>query len=160
MTRNALSFVLSLGFVGGLLVQSASAQSFSLASVDGVRTACGPNGRDGSTNTGWNGGRGNGYGYHNASRYDASRYGSNYGSSQHGARDVGRYTYGDVGYGNWNTSYRPNSGRFARGYGADWRTSPYDNSYSYGGRRGAYDDYRFDRVSQSRHTYDRRSPNY
>jgi hypothetical protein len=136
---------LGFGLVGGLLLSAASAQDFSYANYDGVRTACGPNGRDGSYNTGWNGARYSNSGDRYGSRYDNSRYGSNYGSWRNNDWNYGRSASSN-GYGYYGD-------RFSRGYDSNRFTSRYDNSWNHNGYRG-YDNYGYDRLSSHR-GYDR-----
>lgn len=150
MTRNFFILAVGFGLVGGMLLSAASAQDFSYSSYDGVRTACGPNGRDGSYNTGWNGARYNNSGDRYGSRYDNGRYGSNNVSWRNNDWNYGR-SVSNSGYGYYGD-------RFSRGYDSIGRYSQYDHNGSRSGYRGygnsGYDNYGYDRLSSHR-GYDR-----
>lgn len=156
MSRISLSFVLGLGLVCGLMGQSASAQWSSYSPLDGDRTACGQNGRDGSLQSGRNGYSGGSYGYRNDNRYDNAQYG--YDTSRGGNRYTSRYAAD--GYNNWDTSYGSRFDYPARGYDSYGRSSQTHTTHRFG-RRGAYDDSRYyDQTIPARRTYDWRNAGY
>lgn len=144
MTRNFFILAIGFGLVGGMLLSAASAQDFSYASYDGVRTACGP---DRSYNTGWNGANSDRYGSRDAYRY-GSDYGSNYGSWRNNDWSYGR----SVSNNNWSND------RCSRGYDSNRWTSRYDTSWNRNGYRGydnsGYGNSGYDRLSLRR-GYDR-----